>query len=267
MRKTENPLQVIDRLMSENEKILFNLFYRIAESECSFWATDDKSYIIGQTNERLPLWIWIAEESDSAAHTEIETVLKERLTLNPELKVTADAKRIEDILQKVSREHKAAYTQQEPMIIYRCDKVNNPKKASGHLILSNEKHQDTLARFITGMVYDLEKRPMRENEAESFAEDVAGSADLFLWEDNGTVVSMAMIAHRTDEFARINTVYTDSDYRGKGYAGMLVGAVTQKLLDENRIPMLYTEKDNVCSNATYQRIGYNICGELTQFLF
>ena len=117
------------------------------------------------------------------------------------------------------------------------------------------------------MVWDLEKRPMMEGEAENFARDVVGSDNLYLWEDNETVVSMAMIAHRTEKFVRINTVYTDSSQRGKGYAGMLVGEVTKKILDENRIPMLYTEQDNICSNATYRRIGYYACGELTQFCF
>lgn len=125
MRKTQNPLQVINRLMSENDKILFNLFYRIAESECSFWATDDKSYIIGQTNERLPLWIWVAEDLDSTAHAEIEAVLKERLTLNPKLKVTADAHRIEDILQNISREMSHVIVQRNAAALFfqsRCTK-------------------------------------------------------------------------------------------------------------------------------------------------
>lgn len=68
------------------------------------------------------------------------------------------------------------------------------------------------------MVNDLEHRPMEDGEAEDFANAVAGSEDLFLWEDEGTVTSMTMIVHRTDEFARISTVYTDSGKRGKGYA-------------------------------------------------
>ena len=69
------------------------------------------------------------------------------------------------------------------------------------------------------MVDDLEHRKMQEGEAEGFANDTAGSKDLFLWEDEG------------------------------------------------RVPMLYTEQDNVCSNATYKRVGYQLNGQLTQFVF
>lgn len=277
MKKVTNPKEVINQLMTENDKILFNLFYLIADSENAFWVTDDKSYIIGQTNERLPMWIWIKDTLDEGAEAEIKSVLLEKLAANPKLKITAEETKIRKLLDQVSQEtfsqetsfpeRNVRYEASVPMNIYACKKVTNPKKASGHVILSNESHKPVLEKFITGMVHDLEHRPMEEGEAEGFANAVAGSEDLFLWEDEGTVTSMAMIVHRTEEFARINTVYMDSEKRGQGYAGMLVGEVTQKILDENKIPMLYTEQDNVCSNATYKRIGYNLCGELTQFVF
>jgi len=260
-------VQTINRLMSENNKILFNLFYHILDSENAFWVSDEESYIIGQTNERLPMWIWIKENASEDALAEIEKVIEQRMELNPKLNVTANEKIMRSILNRISERKKVDYSSMVPMVIYRCDTVTNTKKASGHTIFSNESHKEVLEKFITGMVWDLAKRPMNEGEAEGFARDVAGSKDLYLWEDNGQVVSMTMIAHRAEEFARINTVYTDSMQRGKGYAGMLVGEVTQKILDEGRIPMLYTEQDNVCSNATYRRIGYTVCGELTQFAF
>ena len=267
MKEIKHAMPVINTLLTQNDKLLFNLFYLIAESPSSFWATDDSSYLIGQTNERLPMWLWLDEHVSEEVWAEIEAILLERLKQNPQLKLTANATKIETFLQKFSNVHGFHYKPQVPMIVYSCDKVTNSKKAEGHTILSTQEHKQILSDFITGMVDDLEHRPMRDGEAEDFANDVAGSPDMYLWEDNGTVTSMAMIVHRTNEFARINTVYTDKKQRGKGYAGMLVGEVTQKLLDENLLPMLYTEKDNVCSNATYKRIGYRSCGELTTFLF
>ncbi len=267
MKRLNNALPTINKLMSENEKILFNLFYLISDSEDAFWVTDEEFYIIGQTNERLAMWIWIKENTSEDVLTDIEGVIEERLDLNPKLNVIADEAIIRPILNRISERKKVSYNSMIPMVIYRCDKVTNAKKASGHMILSNAKHKEILEKFIVGMVWDLEKRPMYEGESEGFANDVAGSPDLYLWEDNRQVVSMAMIVHRAEKFARINTVYTDSLQRGKGYAGMLVAEVTQKILDEGRIPMLYTEQDNVCSNATYRRIGYMVCGELTQFQF
>ncbi|MCR5754484.1 MAG: GNAT family N-acetyltransferase [Acetatifactor sp.] len=252
----------IDRLMTEKEKVLYNVFYLILENDKSFWASDEKTYIVGQSNERLPMWIWMDKKAPESAYDEVETIVKEHLALNPGLKVTGDDDQMRKILDRVAKETGVSFERAVPMVIYRCDKVTNPKRASGHSIYSDESHKPILEQFITGMVSDLAHRPMAEKEAEGFADAVAGSKELLLWEDAGKVVSMAMVAHKTNTFARINTVYTDKQQRGKGYAGMLVGELTQKLLDEGFIPMLYTEQDNVCSNATYRRIGFKSCGEL-----
>lgn len=266
MMEIKNALPVINEMLSENDKVLFNLFYFIAERD-AFWATDEKSFLMGQSSEKFPMWVWIHDDAGKEAYLEMEEMIAGRLELNPQLKIVADAEKMEKIVQRISAKKKVTYKSEVPMVVYRCDEVVNTKQASGHVILSNESHRNILEKFITGMVWDLEKRPMREGEAEGFAKDVAGADNLYLWEDDGTVVAMAMIVHRTKEFARINTVYTDSAHRGKGYAGMLVGEITKKIIDENCIPMLYTEQDNVCSNAVYKRIGYHVCGELTQFCF
>lgn len=148
--------------MSENEKILFNLFYLISDSEDAFWVTDEEFYIIGQTNERLAMWIWIKENTSEDVLTDIEGVIEERLDLNPKLNVIADEAIIRPILNRISERKKVSYNSMIPMVIYRCDKVTNAKKASGHMILSNAKHKEILEKFIIGMVWDLEKRPMYE---------------------------------------------------------------------------------------------------------
>lgn len=265
MRNVNNPIELINSIMSENDKLLFNLFYLIADSDDSFWMTDDKSYIIGQSNEKRPMWLWMADNIDTDAMNEIEDIIEERLNLNSPLKVTADGNKIEDILKSLT-ERNIRHELSTPMVAYYCDKVEKAKNNLGQVILSSEYHKSILEKFITEMVYDLAKRPMEPGEAEGFAEAVAGSPDLYLCEDKGEVVSMAMIAHRAEKYARINTVYTDNNQRGKGYAGVLMADITQKILDEGRVPMLYTETDNVCSNALYKKVGYKVCGELEEYL-
>lgn len=120
--------------MSENEKILFNLLYLISDSE----------------------------DTSEDVLTDIEGVIEERLDLNPKLNVIANEAIIRPILNRISERKKVSYNSKIPMVIYRCDKVTNAKKTSGHMILSNAKHKEILEKFIIGMVWDLEKRPMYE---------------------------------------------------------------------------------------------------------
>lgn len=72
--------------------------------------------------------------------------------------------------------------------------------------------------------------------------------NLYLLVKGTEVVSMAMIAHRSGKFGLINFVYTPNKYRKNGYASDLVAMLTKMVLDEGRIPMLYTNDSNNTSN-------------------
>ena len=74
MKRLNNALPTINKLMSENEKILFNLFYLISDSE----------------------------DTSEDVLTDIEGVIEERLDLNPKLNVIANEAIIRPILNERS---------------------------------------------------------------------------------------------------------------------------------------------------------------------
>lgn len=141
-----------------------------------------------------------------------------------------------------------------PQRMYRLDRVVFPGGIPGRL-----------RQAVPG---DL---PIAHAWAEKFAED-AGAAfrtaagaragwiergDLFLWEDGDTAVSMAVASGRTRNGVRIGYAFTPRERRGRGYAGALVAALSQRLLDEGaRFCVLYTDLRNPTSNALYPRVGY-----------
>lgn len=94
-----------------------------------------------------------------------------------------------------------------------------------------------------------------------------GSHNLSLWKCNDEVCAMAMIAHKTNEIARINSVVTLREKRGNGYAGMLISKICKALIEDNIIPMLYADADNPSSNRAYQKIGFEKVGKVTQYKF
>lgn len=80
---------------------------------------------------------------------------------------------------------------------------------------------------------------------------------LYLWEDEGAPVAMALATGRTDNGIRVGYVYTPPERRGRGYASALVAVLSQKALDEGaRFCVLYTDLTNPTSNAIYPRVGY-----------
>lgn len=79
---------------------------------------------------------------------------------------------------------------------------------------------------------------------------------VWLWDD-GRPVSMAALASRTRNVARIGYVYTPPDLRCRGYATACVARASQLLLDSGLTACcLYTDLANPVSNSIYRQIGY-----------
>jgi ribosomal protein S18 acetylase RimI-like enzyme len=82
--------------------------------------------------------------------------------------------------------------------------------------------------------------------------------DSFLfWSVDGRPVSMAQRRRPFRGGWSIASVYTPPEYRGHGYAGALVHALSVQLLAEGATYVaLYTDLDNPISNRLYARIGF-----------
>lgn len=271
MRIIDGTEEILEKILGKKDRIIYNLFYLIREGDSAFFATDDSTYIIGQGNESAPLWMWLKQIPDENVENEICDIIKSRLVLNQYLQLNAYDEYARKILDRVSKKTGLGYCVSVPMIAYACNQAISRHKISGQIVTPKEEHKEIMARFITEFIteitYDTEKTAINESKANGFANAMVNSNNLFLWEDDGKIVSMARIAHKTGEYARINTVFTEREQRGKGYAGMLVGKMSEKLLEENRIPMLYADARNPASNAAYQKIGFVKYGEVTEYVF
>lgn len=91
---------------------------------------------------------------------------------------------------------------------------------------------------------------------------------MWVWENDGVVVSMVGYAGPTPNGIRVGPVYTPPDLRGHGYASALTAAVTQYLLDQGRkFVSLFTDLSNPTSNKIYQKIGYQPVTDVDEYLF
>ena len=95
----------------------------------------------------------------------------------------------------------------------------------------------------------------------------AGANDLWLWEHEHEVVSLAGYRSTSPNGARVGPVYTPPERRGRGYASALVAALSQQQLDEGRAYcVLYTDLGNATSNSIYQNVGYEFIEEVVDVL-
>ena len=257
----------IDALLNENERITMNLFEMILAGENPFCLSDHESYILCQSNERTPLWLWCRENTAHSAASAAADALAARLALNPQLSVNAIPGRSGEILRLAAE--KSGLRPQPDMALnaYVCRAVRVPVRR-GRMVSPQSAHQPVMASLLRQLVEDGEHQTIREEDAQGFAAAMSGSDRLFLWEDESAeICAMAMIAHKTEKTARINTVVTEREKRGHGYAGMLVATLCEALLAQGAVPMLYADAANPASNRAYQKIGFEKTGEVTQYRF
>lgn len=80
--------------------------------------------------------------------------------------------------------------------------------------------------------------------------------EVFLWENEGQVVSMMKKARPSAHGVTVSFVFTPKEERRKGYARTMVAAGSKELLKEFQFCVLYTDMLNPTSNKIYQEIGY-----------
>ena len=150
------------------------------------------------------------------------------------------------------------YRLQMAQRIYKLEAVKPVSGVPGHMRKAARADRDLLV----GWVSAFDREALGATDTSGVGEMVdtwldSGMRDLYLWED-GRPVSLAASTGPTPNGIRIGPVYTPPEYRRKGYAGALVAALSQLLLDGGRtFCFLFTDLGNPTSNHVYQDVGYN----------
>lgn len=141
--------------------------------------------------------------------------------------------------------------------IYQCSHAQAPRGVAGAMRRAGEDDRELLIDW--RRAFRDEAAPHEPDRTEqSVARDLAADpGGLWLWEASGEPVAMAGVRGPTPSGIRIGPVFTPRERRGNGYAGALVGGLTQQLLNEGRrFVFLFTDLENPTSNSLYQRLGY-----------
>ena len=263
MRKIAGNDIIIDKMIAGDNEIIFNLISLIRSDEKAMIFTDDKSYIVAQSNPLAPIWVYWNENADAQTESDIVYILSGLIEKNKSVHINAQNGFIQRIFERLSLDKGYLFSEYMPMNVYACHEVKTIA-CKGKVEMPSAEYKERITLLVKQMAKDAENYDMSNEEAEEIANAYEDSDDLFLWNDN-RIVALARIAHKDEKYARINTVVTDREYRGKGYAKMLVGKISQNVLDSGLIPMLYADARNPYSNAVYQKLGYLQMGQITEY--
>lgn len=152
--------------------------------------------------------------------------------------------------------------------IHALDTVVPARPVPGEVRLANVGDRDLLVAWTEAFEIEAEhglgvpSGTAARNVDQRLAEDRA-----YVWDDGG-VVSYTGITHAIAGVVRIGPVYTPPALRGRGYASVLVAAVSQGALDAGaRQCSLYTDLANPTSNKIYAAVGYRPVTDVMLYKF
>jgi len=153
--------------------------------------------------------------------------------------------------------------------IFRLERVIPPERpAQGRWRVAEPRDRELVADWVTAFSVEIGNRPAPQ-PLEAADRWIAGQYRfLYLWEDDGDVVSIAGAGGETPNGIRIGPVYTPPDHRSRGYASAVTAAAAQDQLDRGRrFVFLFTDLANPTSNKIYRAIGFEAVCDVDEYRF
>ncbi len=169
------------RLLTPDELVTMNLFELIFSfPEASAW-TDHESFIIGQSNEKTPIWMWLSERCGSESAECAADIIASRLEVSPNVHLNAVSHRCRETLEYTERKGFHSHRVMD-MNAYVCARVISPE-CSGEAVFSSEEDRPAMASLLRQLCEDGEHTVISQEDADNFAAASVGRSELLLWKD------------------------------------------------------------------------------------
>ncbi|MBB6032296.1 GNAT family N-acetyltransferase [Phytomonospora endophytica] len=184
--------------------------------------------------------------------------------------VTGPRATVERFVARWSVRTGAAAERGTALMIYELTDLKAPEGVSGTPRQAAPGDLETLADWVAAFSADVHSPVERtpEQRREYTARRIERGM-LWLWEDDGVPVSMALRTGVVEGIVKISVVYTPPEHRGHGYAAASVAGLCERLLATPGVErcILYADLDNPTSNGVYRRIGFTPAVEAVDYTF
>lgn len=263
-KKIEPNNRIFESNEFQKDKYRFNLIFKNLPSPELELYSDEESYMICRGSKNLPAWIWTSDSFDKSKIEEIEELIKMYLTDNEKDKFTCK-KELYDLLveRNFANLNTDDYFELGFLI---CHHTKTPKECDGVLERPTESDREVLAKYWYDDTREMNSvTPITiEKSKEDVESFIANDKFYVLKNAENKIVCMASYGV-IGEQAKISHVYTPVEERRKGYATNLIYLITNKILKEGLVPLLYTDYNYIPSNKAYKNAGYEDKGILINF--
>ena len=247
--------------MLAGEEITFSVLAKIVQGECRDIFTDHETVLICYSTPPFPVWVWCRDVTCREDVRKAAQCLKEHFPVQQDFSYNLSY----DLWDALKREDPCFCHTSRKMGLrsHRLDaiqQIHHP--CDGYVSRLREEEIAGLIPVWHDMHYEMEGHDLPAERCEATIRRMIEAKSLYVWRN--CAGEIAALTGRGDSapYAKITSVYTLPRFRRRGYAINLVHYVTQTILDDGLIPILYTNADYVASNDCYRKIGYREVGNL-----
>ena len=249
------------RFANEREAITFQMVQRLLTAPDALCLSDGRDALFVRAGLGFPAWVYTRKGVPDETLSELAAslcVLKEANNLAGVIGYARLVRYLELALPFPK-------TRRLPLTAYLCEKPI-PFVAEGQRVPAKDLDPARCGNLLAQLA-EQAREPIPDDERLAAGERFCANPNAYGWCINGTIVSLAAIAHRANGVAHVNSVVTDEARRGHGYARALVTSVCADEYANGGRTMLYADTSYPASNALYRAIGFAEVGRLIGFDF
>lgn len=248
-------------LLQKDDAITFSVLASILHGDCANTYTNHKSVIICHSMPPFPVWVWCKDVTIEEDIKSIASCLKEKFPLEESFTYNIGYDTMNRLKEVDS--YFANYEIKMNLLSYRLDNIKEiDYLCDGKMEPVRKEDADYLVKLWHDLCLEMEGTNHDEEYCRKRIDRHLNNKTLFSWRNaEGEIVALTSRGD-VGKYSKISAVYTLPKHRRKGYAINLVHTVTQLILKDNLVPILYTNADYGASNSCYKKIGYEQVGSL-----
>lgn len=241
--------------------ITYSVLGKILQGRCAHIFTDMENFIVCHSEWPWPVWVWCRDVKDEASVLEIARCIKEELPLERMYDYIMSYELLAQLREKDI--YFCSAKERMGLLSYRLDAINAiDHPCDGYMSKVRAEEIDSLIPIWHDMHMEMEGRDLNSEHCKDTIQRMVTEESLFAWRLEDETITALTGRGDQGKYSKITSVYTLPVYRRKGYAINLVHGVTETMLSDGFIPILYTNADYAASNTCYQKIGYRQVGSL-----
>lgn len=243
------------------DAVTYAVLINILQDSCTDIYTDHINVIVCHSLSPYPVWVWCRDPGREENVDSIAGCLGEAFAPEDGYGYILDCGLLNHLREKDPRFRRMRMKM--GLLSYRLDRLRDiDASCDGFFSLAKEEEIPYLTKLWHDLAFEMEGHDLSPERCGERVRSRMAAKSLYVWRRNDGEITALTARQDAGRYGKISAVYTLPGYRRRGYAIHLVHKVTQLILEDGRIPILYTDAGYAASNACYQKIGFREVGSL-----